>query len=131
MISLLCSGRHDELQKALDLNQEMVERGITRNVHTFSALMNVCIKAGQYQTALDVYLNGMQASGCQPNVVTYNTLIDLHGKMGQWEEAIRVMDKMKSEVEAWRMNCQEGTYLGEGIAWHCPRSEYGEVSSLF
>lgn len=35
--------------------QEMRERGIERNVHTFSALMNVCIKCGQYKLALDVY----------------------------------------------------------------------------
>jgi len=83
----------------------MVQRGIVRNVHTFSALMNVCVKAGQYQAALNVYLNDMQASGCQPNVVTYNTLIDLYGKMGQWGEATRVMDKMKSEVEAWHYLC--------------------------
>ena len=37
------------------LSQEMRERGIERNVHTFSALMNVCIKCGQYKLALDVY----------------------------------------------------------------------------
>ena len=30
-------------------------RGIQRNVHTFSALMNVCIKCGQYRLALEVY----------------------------------------------------------------------------
>lgn len=33
----------------------MRARGIERNVHTFSALMNVCIKCGQYKLALDVY----------------------------------------------------------------------------
>jgi pentatricopeptide repeat protein len=35
-------------------------RGIERNVHTFSALMNVCIKCGQYKLALDVFRD-MQA----------------------------------------------------------------------
>lgn len=100
MISLLCSGGSRELQKALNLSREMARRGIERNVHTFSALMNVCIKAGQYQTALDVYKDDMQASGCQPNVVTYNTLIDLYGKTGQWREAMHVMDKMRSEVRS-------------------------------
>lgn len=35
--------------------QEMQERGIPCNVHTYSALMNVAIKCGQYRLALDVY----------------------------------------------------------------------------
>jgi pentatricopeptide repeat protein len=39
----------------------MRERGVERNVHTFSALMNVCIKCGQYKLALDVYRD-MQAA---------------------------------------------------------------------
>ena len=47
-------------------------RGIERNVHTFSALMNVCIKCGQYKLALDVFrdmqaevrVSGLQYNGC-------------------------------------------------------------------
>jgi pentatricopeptide repeat protein len=39
----------------------MRDRGIERNVHTFSALMNVCIKCGQYKLALEVYRD-MQAA---------------------------------------------------------------------
>lgn len=33
-----------------------------------------------------------------PNVVTYNTLVDVYGKLGQWERAIHVLDMMKHEV---------------------------------
>ena len=29
----------------------------------------------------------MQRSGVAANVVTYNTLIDVYGKVGRWEEA--------------------------------------------
>lgn len=47
------------------LLQEMRERGIERNVHTFSALMNVCIKCGQYKLALDVY-SDMRAAVSTP-----------------------------------------------------------------
>ena len=47
--------------------QEMRERGIERNVHTFSALMNVCIKCGQYKLALDVYrdMRSLVCAGAQ------------------------------------------------------------------
>lgn len=41
----------------------MRARGIERNVHTFSALMNVCIKCGQYKLALDVYREMRQEVG--------------------------------------------------------------------
>ena len=95
MISLI-SGQRD-LSQAFDLSREMMERGVERNVHTFSALMNCCIKAGDFAAALEVF-SDMQATGCQPNVVTYNTLIDLYGKTGQWGDAIRVLDKMRAEV---------------------------------
>ena len=70
----------------------MQERGVELNVHTFSALMNVCIKAGQYQRALSVY-EEMTSVGCRPNIVTYNTLIDLLGKTGRWSEALAVLER--------------------------------------
>ena len=40
----------------------------------------------------------MQRSGVAANVVTYNTLIDVYGKVGRWEEALKVLDRMKTEV---------------------------------
>lgn len=40
----------------------------------------------------------MQEEGCQPNVVTYNTLIDVYGKMGRWEDAVKVLSDMADQV---------------------------------
>lgn len=40
-------GSHQQLRKALELVAEMRGRGISCNVHTYSALMNVCIKVRQ------------------------------------------------------------------------------------
>jgi pentatricopeptide repeat protein len=40
----------------------------------------------------------MRAEGVTPNLVTYNTLIDVYGKTGQWEEAVRVLDTLEEEV---------------------------------
>jgi pentatricopeptide repeat domain-containing protein 1 len=53
--------------------------------------MNVAIKCGQLQKALEVY-GELLREGCVPNVVTYNTLIDVHGKTGQWAEALKVSE---------------------------------------
>ena len=59
--------------------------------------MNVCIKCGRCPLALETY-HKMRQDGCAPNVVTFNTLIDVYGKMGQWEQAVKVLSIMKGEV---------------------------------
>ncbi len=47
----------------------------------------------------------VQDEGCQPNVVTYNTLIDVYGKMGCWQEAVQVLDDMTAKVLSLHMFC--------------------------
>ena len=64
---------------------------------SYTALMNVCIKCGKLPAALDIFA-AMQAEGCAPNVVTFNTLIDVYGKLGQWEAALGVLRAMRAEV---------------------------------
>lgn len=41
-------GSHQQLRKALELVAEMRSHGVVCNVHTYSALMNVCIKVGPW-----------------------------------------------------------------------------------
>lgn len=43
------------LAAAIRLVAEMKSYGIACNIHTYSSLMNTCIKCGQYETAEDVY----------------------------------------------------------------------------
>ena len=57
----------------------------------------MCIKSGELELALDVY-SQMRAEGVTPNLVTFNTLIDVYGKTGQWEEAVRVLDTLEQQV---------------------------------
>jgi pentatricopeptide repeat domain-containing protein 1 len=40
---LQCGG-HQQLRRALELVAEMRSRGIEANIHTYSALMSVCVK---------------------------------------------------------------------------------------
>ncbi len=54
-------------------------------------------QANELDLAIDVYQQ-MLAEGCTPNVVTYNTLIDVYGKTGQWQEAIAVLDTLEQQV---------------------------------
>ena len=34
----------------------------------------------------------MQRERCTANIVTYNTLVDVYGKLGRWQDAIGVID---------------------------------------
>lgn len=49
------------------------------------------MKANEYDLALDVYRD-MLNQGLKPNIVTYNTLIDIYGKKGDWKNAVKVVD---------------------------------------
>ena len=55
------------------------------------------MQANELELALDVY-NQLLREGCQPNLVTYNILIDIYGKMGSWQEAVQVLDALEGQV---------------------------------
>jgi pentatricopeptide repeat protein len=70
-----------------------------------AAVQNVCIKANELDLAQDVYKQ-MLAEGCAPNLVTYNILIDVYVKKGQWEEAVKILDTLEQQVmHAARAGC--------------------------
>ena len=72
--------------------------------------------------ALDVYQQ-MLNEGCSPNLVTFNTLIDVYGKTGAWEEAIAVLDEIEQlglEPEARTYNtviiaCNQSSRAAEAL----------------
>ena len=66
----------------LQLAAEMKARGIERNVHTYTALMNVCIKCSRYALALDTF-KLMRSDGCTPNVVGAGACVCVGGG-GAW-----------------------------------------------
>jgi len=76
-----CTGP-SQLRRALSLVADMRARGVPLNTHTYSAILNVCIKAGQAELALDVY-SQMLSEGLVPNLVTYNTLLEVYAKQAR------------------------------------------------
>lgn len=55
------------------------------------------VQANELDLAIDVY-GQLLREGCTPNLVTYNILIDVHGKTGNWAEAVKVLDALESQV---------------------------------
>lgn len=49
----------------------------------------------------------MVAEGCSPNLVTYNTLIDVYVKTGRWQAAMALLDAMEAQVRCWAAGCQK------------------------
>ena len=39
--------------------------------------------------------------------VTYNTLIDVYGKLGRWEDALQVLQRMKTQVSMMHGCCYQ------------------------
>ena len=71
-----------QIEEALRIFQDMVQRGCERNVITYSSLISACEKAGRWQLALEL-LEEMHRDGCKPNVVTFNSLIGACGQGAQ------------------------------------------------
>lgn len=40
----------------------------------------------------------MLTAGLQPNLVTYNTLLEVYAKRGMWREAVGVLDTLEQQV---------------------------------
>jgi pentatricopeptide repeat protein len=66
--------------------------------------LDVDMQANELELALDVYGQLIQ-DGCTPNLVTYNILIDVHGKTGQWQEAVKVLDALDLQVHSRSLDC--------------------------
>jgi pentatricopeptide repeat domain-containing protein 1 len=100
----------------MELVAEMRSRAISLNVHTYSALLNVCLKANELDLALDVYAR-MLAEGVTPNLVTFNTLLDIYNKTGRWVDALNVLDLLQHQhirPEARTYNAIISTCNGAG-----------------
>lgn len=68
-----------QIEEALRIFQDMVQRGCERNVITYSSLVAACEKAGRWQLALEL-LEEMHRDNCKPNVITFNSLIAACGQ---------------------------------------------------
>lgn len=70
---------------------------ITTHLTLLPLVGNASLQCDACDLALDVFKQ-MHEDNIRPNVVTYNTLVDVYGKTGQWEKAVQVLDDMRQEV---------------------------------
>lgn len=92
------------LDTALALMEEMRSRNIQPNTHTYSSLLNVCVKAGQLNMALGVY-NEVSADHRQPMHATQAANACVACNTSCYKEAVC---KAGLFVWAWLHKCRAG-----------------------
>ncbi|PWA62685.1 pentatricopeptide repeat (PPR) superfamily protein [Artemisia annua] len=102
---------------AFDLLQEMRRKGCEPNATSFTILIQALCGQEKMETAMQVFsdmekhgceadkdeleeclelVNEMKKIGCYPNLIIYNTIIQLAFKLGESKEGIRVWNEMEA-----------------------------------
>jgi pentatricopeptide repeat protein len=112
----------------------MRSRGIQVNNHTYSALLNICVKTNELDLALDVFQQ-LLAEGLTPNIVTYNILLEVYAKQGMWQQAVQTLSMIQTQVchgftpEGRRITVLAGT-LGSAARTAVPLMPEGRCLQL-
>nr|CAD1823812.1 unnamed protein product [Ananas comosus var. bracteatus] len=77
-------GRSGSLDDALDLFDEMRQRGVAPNVITYSSLIDALCKGGRSAKVMEL-LDQMVKERCLPNAITYSSVVDGFARKGGWE----------------------------------------------
>jgi pentatricopeptide repeat domain-containing protein 1 len=89
-----CGYTNQRLNRALEIFSEMKARGITTNIHAYSALMGVCVKQNECNVAISIFRE-LEADGVEPNLVTYNILVDAYNKLGMLQSSVEALEQIK------------------------------------
>lgn len=90
-------GRVGLTTRAFELHEHMRESGIRPSVVTFNSLLTVCRRSEGREAgdaALQVLSEMRRTPGCEPDVITYSTIIDSLGKGGRFDEVLDVLNEM-------------------------------------
>lgn len=90
-----CGYTNQRLSRALEMFSEMKARGITTNIHAYSALMGVCVKQNECNVAISIFKE-LEADGVDPNLVTFNILVDAYNKLGMLQSSVEALEQIKS-----------------------------------
>ncbi|KAJ8449142.1 hypothetical protein Cgig2_004197 [Carnegiea gigantea] len=82
--------------KALEVLEEMVERGLSPTLSSYNAMLKGYFRAGQTREAWRFFLE-MKRRKCDIDVVTYTTVIHGFGVAGEVDKARRLFDEMVRE----------------------------------
>ncbi|KAL6197548.1 hypothetical protein ACLB2K_033156 [Fragaria x ananassa] len=88
------AGMFDNAQKVFD---EMLERNCARTVLSFNALMGACVNSKRFDMAVKIFKEVPEKLSVEPDLVSYNILIKAFCKMGSFDSAVSVLEKMEKK----------------------------------
>ncbi|CAK9237433.1 unnamed protein product [Sphagnum troendelagicum] len=107
-------GKDGQLEKAMQLFQQMQQEGMSPDKFTFVQVIKACAGLGRLQDGRLVHKQLIQ-SGYKSDVFVCNSLVDMYVKCGSIEEAWTVFEKMPSgNVVTWttmilgHVQCRQG-----------------------
>ncbi|KAJ0259798.1 Pentatricopeptide repeat-containing protein [Hirschfeldia incana] len=105
------NGRSSE---AIKLFREMEDSGVSPDAVTFSTVLSACGSVGAFELGKRIEIYALE-TGLQHNVYVATGLVDMYGKCGSIEEALRVFETMPVKNEAtW--NAMISAYAHHGLA---------------
>ncbi len=93
--------KYGQLEKAMQLFQQMQQEGMSPDKFTFVQVIKACAGLGRLQDGRHVHKQLIQ-SGYKFDVFVCNSLLDMYAKCGSIDEAWTVFEKMPSRnVVTW------------------------------
>ncbi|WCJ38097.1 Pentatricopeptide repeat (PPR) superfamily protein [Euphorbia peplus] len=93
-------GVHGEGEKALDIFKKMRNRGCKPNPVTVTAILASCSHSGLIDQGREIFQSIRLDFGFEPSLEHYACMVDLLGRCGRLEEALRLVLNMKLPVTA-------------------------------
>ncbi|RDY02150.1 putative pentatricopeptide repeat-containing protein, partial [Mucuna pruriens] len=93
---LIACAQHAHTGRAFELFEKMKIVGVKPNFITFLCLLYACSHAGLVERG-EHYFGLMKEHGIEPGWQHYATLVDLLGRAGKLEDAVRVIEEMPME----------------------------------
>lgn len=96
-VMLRILGRESQLSAVSCLFESLRTEGYPLDVYAYTSLITALSRSRKFKEALGFFKH-MKDEGPQPNIVTYNVIIDLYGKKGRsWENILELFEEMKAQ----------------------------------
>ena len=115
-------GAHGFGQEAVALYQKMIGSSIKPNSVTFVSVLSACSHSGMVQEGRQIFDSMTRVYGVVPNPEHQSALVDLLGRAGELQEAIKVIQEMdgRAVADTWcalLAACREhNTEMSEAVA---------------
>jgi pentatricopeptide repeat protein len=84
------------IQKAIELYEEIKQKGMQPNDIIYGCMMNCAVRCSNLPLMLQIF-ELMKNQGMKPNAIIYTTLIKGYNKMKQYQKAFEIFDQLSNE----------------------------------